>query len=67
MVPLSSYNSGKIKFYDMNSNLTGVIENDVLFVLGLNKFFWKKKKKNIILNSNKGVITYILEDLSLYK
>ena len=67
MVPLSSYNSGKIKFYDMNSNLTGVIENDVGFVLGLNKFFWKKKKKNIILNSNKGVITYILEDLSLYK
>ena len=68
MVPLSSYNSGKIKFYDMNSNLTGVIENDVGFVLALNKFFWKKKKKNIILNSNiKGVITYILEDLSLYK
>ena len=68
LVPISSHESGKIKVYDMNSNFSGEIKDEVGFVLALNKFYWKKRTKDIILISGiKGVTTFIFEDLSLYK
>ena len=67
IVPISNKKNGIIELYNMDSELTGKIE-DAGFILGLSKFYWKEIKKYFIIIANmEGVLAYNENDLSLYK
>jgi len=67
MVPVSDNNKGTVKFYSLDSNYIGEIEENVGFILGLSKYFCEKKKKYYILISNsEGIYAYNLEGLDLH-
>ena len=67
IVPISNKENGIIELYNMDSQLTGKIE-DAGFILGLSVFYWKKIKKYFISIANmEGVFVYNENDLTLYK
>ena len=76
MVPFSNINSlgveypifGNVELYDMNFTFIGKFEENAGFILGLSNYYCKKTKRTYILVSNtEGILSYIVEDLSLYK
>ena len=67
IVPFSNKENGIIELYNMNSELTGNIE-DAGFILGLSTYYWKDIKKYFIIIANlEGVLAYNESDLTLYK
>ena len=68
LVPFSKYRFETIKFYDMNSNYIDEFKENVGFILCINNYFWKKRKKNVILAASvNGIYSFFFEDLSFYK
>lgn len=64
LIPFS--NERTLKFY-ANSDYIGQLEEDVGFVLGLNKYFSEISKNHYALISNqKGIFIYTIESFSLY-
>ena len=68
LVPFSKYRFETIKIYDMNSNYIDEFKENVGFILCINNYFWKKRKKNVILAASvNGIYSFFFEDLSFYK
>ena len=65
LIPFS--NERTLKFYTMNSDYIGQLEEDVGFVLGLSKYFSEMSKNHYALIANtQGIFIYIIESFSLY-
>ena len=68
LVPFSNNKSGTVKFYTMYSYNIGQFKENAGFILGLSDYYWKERKKNVILVANtEGIFSYIAEDFTLYK
>ena len=65
LIPFS--NERTLKFYTMNSDYIGELEDDVGFILGLSKYYSKISKNHYALIANtEGIFLYIIESFSLY-
>jgi hypothetical protein len=65
LIPFSKERT--LKFYTMNSDYIGQLEEDVGFILGLNKYFSEVSKNHYALISNsEGIFLYIIESFTLY-
>ena len=66
LVPFSKL--GTVKLYTFNLEYIGELEQNAEFILGLSKYYSKKKKRNFALIANRrGIFAYYLSTLRLYK
>lgn len=66
IIPFSK--EGIVKFYTLNSEFIGQLEENAGFILGLSNYYCKKKKRSFLLVANlKGIFAYIIDCLKLYK